>query len=258
MDMTRPRKTSQLATYLLVVIVLLNSAGAAASDKSISFRLSVGNSWQARNDVQIPNSELGSRFSLEEAVGEGPITAARLDVSWMINEKHGLRVLLAPLSYTESVTLDKSVLFAGGSFNPDQQTDASYKFNSWRIGYFYSFLNNESASFRLGATLKVRDAEIRLVQGDTVSFDDDLGLVPLLYLAGTYQLSDRWTLGADLDGLAGGPGRAIDLGVGIDYSISRKWKIGAELRVLDGGADVDEVYNFARFNSASLVIGGAF
>jgi hypothetical protein len=256
--MTRSKKTIQLAAHLLAATVLLNSAAAAANDESISFRLSVGNSWQARNDVQIPNSELGSRFSLEEAVGEGPITAARLDVSWMMNEKHGLRVLLAPLSYTESVTFDEPVLFAGGTFNADQQTDASYKFNSWRLGYFYSLLNSEAASFRIGATLKVRDAEIRLAQGDTVSFDDDLGLVPLLYLAGTYQLSDRWTLGADFDGLAGGPGRAIDLGVGIDYSITGNWKLGAELRVLDGGADVDAVYNFARFNSAALVISGGF
>ncbi|MFT5047972.1 MAG: hypothetical protein ACI8UP_004972 [Porticoccaceae bacterium] len=90
------------------------------------------------------------------------------------------------------MTFDEPVLFAGGSFNPDQQTDASY------------------------------------------------------------------TLGADFDGLAGGPGRAIDLGVGIDYSISGKWKLGAEMRILDGGADVDEVYNFARFNSASLVVSDGF
>jgi len=156
------------------VTVLLNSTAAAATEKSISFRLSVGNSWQTRNDVQIRNSELGSRFSLAEAVGEGPITTVRLDVSWMLNEKHRLRVLLAPLSYTESVTFDEPVLFAGGSSNPDQQTDASY------------------------------------------------------------------TLGADFDGLAGGLGRAIDLGVGIDYSISGKWKLGAVMRILDGGADVDE------------------
>ncbi|NND93215.1 MAG: hypothetical protein HKN42_20345, partial [Granulosicoccus sp.] len=114
------------------------------------------------------------------------------------------------------------------------------------------------SSVRIGATLKVRDAEIRLVQGDTVSFDDDVGIVPLLYLAGKYRLNNRWTIGADLDGLAGGPGRAIDLGFALDFSIARRWQIGAEVRVLDGGADTDDVYNFARFNSAAIAISTGF
>ncbi len=34
--------------------------------------------------------------------------------------------------------------------------------------------------------------------------------------------------------------------------------MGAEVRVLDGGADTDEVYSFARFNSAALVISTDF
>jgi hypothetical protein len=229
-----------------------------AADSSVNVRLSVGNSWQSRNKVQIPNTDLGSRFSLKDAVGDGPTPAARLELSWKMNERHGVRVLLAPLSYTESVTFSEPVLFAGETFSQDEPTDAKYKFNSWRLGYFYSLMHTDIASFRVGATLKVREAEIRLVQGGTVSFDDDLGLVPLLYLAGKYQLGNRWTMGADLDGLAGGPGRAIDLGISLDYSITKRWGIGAELRVLDGGADTDTVYNFARFNSAAVVISTGF
>ena len=34
--------------------------------------------------------------------------------------------------------------------------------------------------------------------------------------------------------------------------------VGAELRVLDGGADTDSVYNFARFNSAAIVVSTGF
>lgn len=252
--MQTPSRTINLASTALAMALLCLASPAIASDSSFGLRLSVGNSWQTRNEVQIPNTDLGSRFSLHETVGEGPLTAARLEFSWMMSERHGLRVLLAPLSYTEPATFDAPVLFAGGNFDPNTTTDATYKFNSWRLGYFYSLMHNDVASFRVGATLKVRDAEIRLAQGDNVSFDDDLGLVPLLYLAGSYQFGDNWTARADLDGLAGGPGRAIDLGIGLDYSISKQWKLGIEARVLDGGADTEGVYNFARFNSASVVI----
>lgn len=250
--------TRRLAVYAFSAFLLSVFNPAAAADPSVSLRLSVGSSWQARNDVQIPNTDLGSRFSLEEAAGSGPVPAARFEVNWAINDKHGIRVLLAPLSYTETVTFDQPVAFAGENYGTDQTTEATYRFNSWRLGYHYSFLRSDRTHMRIGATLKVRDAEIRLKQGDTESFDDDVGLVPLLYLAGSYQLTDRWTVRADLDGLAGGPGRAIDLGIALDYSVARRWQIGAEVRVLDGGADTDDVYNFARFNSAAIAISTGF
>jgi hypothetical protein len=255
--MTLLINTSRYISYLLVLSCLFAAGKVAAAD-NVNLRLSVGNSFQTRNDVQVPNTDLGTRFSLGNIVGEGPLTAARLEVRWAINERHGVRVLLAPLSYTKSVILPEPVLFEGGSFSQDQATDATYKFNSWRVGYFYSLVRKSAVNLRVGATLKVRDAEIRLAQGDTVSAKPNLGLVPLLYVAGTYQLNNKWTFGADLDGLAGGPGRAIDAGVSLDYSIAKRWTLGAELRILDGGAEVDEVYNFARFNSASVAISTRF
>ena len=256
--MQQTTMTRRLAVYALSLVLFLVSGPVAAADPSVSLRLLIGSSWQARNDVQIPNSDLGTRFSLEEAAGQGPVTAARFEVNWAINDKHGIRVLLAPLSYTETVMFNQPVAFVGESFGTGQTTEATYRFNSWRLGYHYALMRSERASVKIGATLKVRDAEIRLKQGDTESFDDDVGLVPLLYLAGSYQLNDRWSVRADLDGLAGGPGRAIDLGVALDYSIAKRWQVGAEVRVLDGGADTDDVYNFARFNSAAIAISTGF
>jgi hypothetical protein len=251
-------KTRRAAICASGIISLLTLEPAIAADPSVKLRLSVGSSWQARNDVQIPNTDLGTRFSLQEAAGSGPTPYARFELNWTINEKHGVRVLLAPLSYTETVMFEQDVRFAGASFGSNQSTDATYRFNSWRLGYHYSLMQNDAASVRIGATLKVRDAEIRLTQGDTVSFDDDVGIVPLLYLAGDYRLGNRWALRADFDGLAGGPGRAIDVGVALEYSIARQWQIGAEVRVLDGGADTEDVYNFARFNSTAIAISTAF
>jgi len=97
--------------------------------------------------------------------------------------------------------------------------------------------------------VRVLLAEIKLIQGATSSSDDDLGLVPLLHLAGEYRLGGNWLLAADIDALAGGPGRAIDLGLSANYKIGTNWTVGAEYRLLEGGADTDTVYNFALFNS---------
>lgn len=256
----------RLAAWMSVcAVLLLNPADAllaagpdAGTDDRAALRLSAGASWQTRNTVQIPNSAQGSRFSLRNAVGSGPVAYTRAELRWRFGARHGVRVVLAPLSYTESVRFAQPVRFAGADIAADVITDATYRFNSWRIGYHYLLRQSDALRLRIGATLKVRDAEIQLVQGDTVGVDDDVGLVPLFYLAGQYRLGDRWTLGADLDALAGGPGRAIDLGVTLDRALSSRWRVGAEWRLLDGGADTDEVYNFARFQTAAITLQSTF
>jgi hypothetical protein len=238
-------------------IVLGGGGVAVAADTArFSLELEAGPVWQTSNDVQIPNSELGTRFSLEELVGQGPWAAGRLYFTWNINDRHGLRVLLAPLSYTETGIFDSPVNFAGATYAAGEPTEASYTFNSWRLSYRYKFKDGERWQLWVGFTAKIRDAEIRLRQGETTSFDDDLGFVPLAHFAADYRLSDRWHLIADIDALAGGPGRAIDLALKVGYDISDRWTLTAGYRTVEGGADTDEVYNFAWFNSA--VVSGVF
>lgn len=71
-------------------------------------------------------------------------------------------------------------------------------------------------------------------------------------LEADYSFDDRWHFLIDLDALAGGPGRAIDLALKIGYDLSDDWRLTAGYRTIEGGADVDEVYNFAWFHSAVL------
>ncbi len=252
--MRQSTPTRQLLIVVMAIPIALTIQVASASEQPLDLQLSFGSSWQQSNDVQIPNNDTSTRFSLRDAVGEGPLPLLRLEAKWSFKDRHGIRVLLAPLEYTESATFNETVRFAGASFDSTERVDATYRFNSWRLGYYYTLKNTDTTTIRIGGTLKVRDAEIRLAQGNTTSFDDDVGVVPLLYLAGEHRLTDRWTLGADLDGLAGGPGRAIDAGVALSYKLASQWHVGVEARILDGGADTDDVYNFARFTSAAFTI----
>lgn len=240
---------AQLTRAVGFAASLVTSIPAVGSDRPFNLHVELGASWQDKNNVQIPNDEQGTRFSLADVAGSGPWTAVRVEGTWAINDKHGLRFLLAPLSYSESGKLQKETRFAGQSYNPDEKVKAKYRFNSWRLGYRYHWLVRENWDFWVGGTLKVRDAEIKLTQGDISSKDDDIGLVPLLYLGGEYRFDDHWSLSADLDGLAGGPGRAIDLGIRLNYAVNERWQAGLGYRTLEGGADTDDVYNFAWFNS---------
>jgi len=237
---------------LAAFLVLMSAAPLTWSqDSAPGFVLETefGPGWQSRNDVQIPNDSLGTKFALDDISGSGPWLTARLNLLWDINEKHGVRVLLAPLAFEETGALRSDVDFAGGDFQASEPVEARYKFNSWRVSWRYHSINRDRWDLWLGATLKIRDAEIRLTQGQVTATDDDVGFVPLFYLASRYRLGERWTFNAELDALAGGPGRAIDLGLRPDYDVNSRWTVGAGYRGLEGGADTDDVYNFAWFNS---------
>lgn len=232
---------------LLAIILITPLAGAASRDAGGRFEMEfeAGPVWQTRNDVQIPNTDEGTRFSLVDLVGKGPWPALRLYFTWNINPRHSLKALLAPLSYTETGVFESPVDFAGETFDSGLPTDGTYKFNSWRITYRYRFYRNERWILHVGFTAKVRDAKIELKQQGKSAAKTDLGFVPLLHFAADYFFAQRWHVKLDLDALAGGPGRAEDISLKLGYDLSDRWRLDAGYRTVEGGADVEEVYNFA-------------
>ncbi len=249
---------------LVIISLLLVTSGAALADTAahttprLQFELEGGAVWQSSNDVQIPNDNTGTRFSLVDVTGKGPWAAGRLYVTWNINPRHGLRVLLAPLSVTETATLADPLEFAGSSFAAGVPTEATYKFNSWRLSYRYRFHSGERWDWWVGFTAKVRDANVRLDQGTVAAEKSDVGFVPLLHLASTWRAGTRVSFELDADALAGGPGRAIDASLKLRYHFGDKWSLAGGYRTVEGGADVDEVYNFAWLHYAVVSLGLAF
>ncbi|MGD8321961.1 MAG: hypothetical protein PVJ02_16045 [Gemmatimonadota bacterium] len=213
-----------------------------------------GPAWQSYNDVEIPNDGTATRFSLYDLAGAGPWPAGRVYLTWNLNARHGLRLLLAPFSLTETGSVSGIVDFAGATYTPDQPVTGTYTFNSYRLTYRYRFHQGAKTTAWIGFTAKVRDAVIRLEQGGTMSEKTDLGFVPLLHLAGDWRLSPRWRLGLDVDALAGGPGRAEDVSLKLGRDLNRHWSLHAGYRMVEGGADVSEVYTFAWLHYAVVSV----
>lgn len=212
---------------------------------TLEIELEAGPAWQSYNDVEIPNDGSASRFSLYDLAGAGPWPAARLYVTWNIDHRHGLRLLLAPFSLTETGTPAAAVAFVDETYAAGQPVEATYTFNSYRLSYRYRFHSGEMTTAWVGFTAKIRDAVIRLEQGGTASEKTDLGFVPLLHLAGEWRFAPRWRLSADIDALAGGPGRAEDAALELGYDLADAWTVELGYRTVEGGADVDAVYTFA-------------
>lgn len=246
MTMRIPRaRIGALAVAGAIVLSTAVPAVSAPDPSAFDLEVESGAVWQTKNDQQIPNSSAGTRFSLVDLVGKGPLPFYRVYLTWNDAGKHSLRALYAPLEFTETGTPQSVIEFAGGSFVAGEAADATYRFDSYRLTYAYRWHEGAAWRWKVGFTAKIRDARVQLVQGDLAAKKDNLGFVPLLHLQGRYVLGPRWRAELDLDALAGGPGRAIDGALKLAWTPGERWSLAAGYRTVEGGADVDEVYSFA-------------
>ena len=110
----------------------------------------------------------------------------------------------------------------------------------------------------LGATGKIRDAEIELVQGTTRARKTDTGFVPLLHAAAEWRFAEDWSLLADVDGAWAPQGRAVDFTLQMRRDLGNGYDIGLGYRTIEGGADNDSVFTFAWIHQAVISMGVTF
>lgn len=219
-----------------------------AASGDVRFAVEGGAAWQTRNDFRIPGNG-GTPVSLAD-FDSGPVPAFRATLSWDLTKRQSLRLLAAPLRLETTFTPAEPVGFQDLRFPAGQPTDATYVFNSYRLTWYWRFPPGRRWSFRLGATVKVRDAEIGLAGSPGRSVKEDLGAVPLVYAFARYQATDRLALEAEADALAAPQGRAEDVSVKAVFRLSRAVDLDVGYRLLEGGADNDQVYTFAYFHYA--------
>jgi hypothetical protein len=237
-------------TPTLVALLTILATPLAAGDLRAS--LEGGAAWQTRNDFRIPGSG-GTLVELAE-YEQGPIAAVRGALYWDMTSRQSLRLLAAPLRLETTFTPESPVAFQDLVFPAGRPTNATYVFNSYRLTWYWRFPPGKKWSFRVGATLKVRDAQIALDGDPGRSAKDDLGVVPLLYAYARYQATDRFALELEADALAAPQGRAEDVSLKGVVRLSDRVEADFGYRLLEGGADNDAVYTFAFFHYAVVGI----
>ena len=232
----------------LAVAAFLFATPSISHPGELRASLEGGAAWQTRNDFRIPGDG-GTPVDLA-AYETGPFPAFRATLSWDLTPRQSLRLLAAPLRVEAAFAPDSPVVFQDVVFPAAKPVDATYVFNSYRLTWYWRFPPRAKWSFRLGATLKVRDAQIALAGDVGRSAKDDLGLVPLVYLGARYQATDRFAIELEADALAAPQGRAEDVSLKGVFRVSDRVEVDLGYRLLEGGADNAEVYTFAFFHYA--------
>jgi hypothetical protein len=244
----------KVATRWLIALLFVSVRGGAARAAAPTFSMEVetGAAWFTRNDARIPGAG-GTRFSANDLTGTGPVPAVRLEAKGR-KERHGWRLLYAPLSIEGTGMLAQPVSFAGSQFQAGVATRGQYRFDTYRFTYRYRLKDSPRDEWWVGFTGLVRDAEIALSQNGTLAKKHNIGFAPLLYLHGRRELAPTWNIIFDFDGLAAPQGRAFDAALKVNKQWSARWDASLGYRTLEGGSDSDTVYTFAwvHFLTASL------
>lgn len=206
-----------------------------------------------RNDVGLPG-DTGTRFPFSDLTGRGWLTASRWTLVYAPERGGEWRLMVAPFSFSGTGSLRQTTSFEGADFAAGTPTKGTYRFNSYRL----TWRNRWREGWSVGATLKVRDAEIAMRQGALSRSKTDLGVVPLLHVYGEQPLGGPWTLSVDFDGAWSPMGRAADLGVALLYAVDPRTELSLGYRVLEGGVDNSEVYTFSQFESITFGVRVAF
>ena len=169
-----------------------------------------GISWNTKNQVRFPNDEnsLANLVDVTDELGTGQTFFYRLRGSFTINEKHVISALYAPLQFETTGQFSEPVRFGSETFDTQDQTTVTYKFNSYRLTYRYVFLDKEKIKIGAGITGKIRDARVAFTTIGKADETTDLGFVPLINFSIEFLPKNPLSFIIIGDALVGPQGRA--------------------------------------------------
>jgi hypothetical protein len=216
------------------------------------------------NSVQRPNTSFGTRFSVPEFTGDtgnGLRLTGFAPLNWW-REGDALRVVIAPLKLSGTAVPTSPINYDGATFQAGLPLTVDYKFNTYRFSYVmpvFSAARNDGWDLRLGGTIGIRDAQIKLTQGALVRDFTNVGPIPLLYVSAARALGAGWSIEGEFDGFpAPGGGGLFDGSLKAVRALTPNLALTAGVRYQIGAAVDPDIYNSLREVMLLLGVRGSF
>lgn len=235
--------------FTLILTVFLVAAGVPSTEAGWRLELESGVASSGYNDIRIPG-DVGTEWSFVDDLEAEATPVVRGRLTWLINSRHALAVLIAPLQFDAEGSFARPVNFNGETFAAGERVSGTYRFDSYRLTYRYRLVRSPHLDLDIGFTGKIRDAEISLKSTSAHAVKTNTGFVPLASFRLEWRLATAWSFLLDGDALAAPQGRAEDVLAAFQFSPGANLRLHAGYRILEGGAENDEVYSFTLVNYA--------
>jgi hypothetical protein len=171
-----------------------------------------------------------SGLRLETAAG---LTAAGL------SRRHEVRLSATPLPQTWA------------AYDPlpgGYSSYAGYGLDPSRATYRYTFMERSNWALKVGVSTNVREFTDSFRGTERMRF----GALPLMHVAGDARLAQRWRLAFDADGLMTARGRALDIGLRVNYALSHNFSLYGGWRATESSGEAEDFYGSGFSNSANV------
>lgn len=239
-----------LSTKRLIVIFSMIIVPAAMASDAVQFRGIAEFGFLSVLSHQIQLSKSGTNFDYVENGGQDvlfPVT--RFSAEMDIGKRNTFILLYQPLGLETQDLLENDVTIDNLTFPDSTGIKCLYNFPFFRASYLRELLS-ENSRFKLaiGLTLQIRNATISFESTDGTRYrtNRDVGLVPALKLRGLVNLTERYFIGIETDGiyapvsyLNGSDNEVVGAILDASVRAGAKVKIGTlflNARYLGGGA----------------------
>jgi hypothetical protein len=148
------------------------------------------------------------------------------------------------------LSAEPTVGFSASAFDPWSNRALGYDLGTTRATYRYVVAQSPDWAWKVGITANLREMSESLRAAASLT-PPRFGGLPLLHVAGEGRLSPRWSMAFDADGLITGRGRAVDVGVRVDYALSRTFTLFGGYRLNESSGEAyDDVLNTGFVSSA--------
>jgi hypothetical protein len=173
----------------------------------------------------------------------------RGEAGLVIHGNHSLALVYQPIYISTQTVIREAVKFGDTQFNAGEPIDLDYYFPFYRLNYLYRFFASHCIDLWVGGGIQLRNATIRFsnaAQGKRFE-TTNVGPVPLISLAGSFQISPEFSMALDASGfwapirfLNGGStdinGWIYDVGLKGKYQVVKHVAVYLSTRVIGGGA----------------------
>jgi hypothetical protein len=216
-----------------IVAALLAASAGAASATDIGTATGGSLLYGLAGDAAFEQSLLAARW--------GPsATSLRLDAAAGVGP-HELRLL----GYGALLPVTPQLRSIAG------ETAADWSIDPVRATYRYTLLDRPTWAMKLGLSTNLADnpGGLRPLPG---ADRNGFGSLPLLHLAGVAQWSPRWRMGVAVDGTATMRGRALDLGLQVDFLWSESMSVFGGYQLTDAAGEAEGYYGSGLSNRANI------